>query len=218
MTPTTNQASGKRNVYATYFMTLDGVVQDPQDWSFPFWNDDTHRFKDAELRKTDILLLGRKTYEGFAQAWPARKGLDEGSTKFNTMPKHVLTRTLRDAAWENSHVLGPDPEAEIRKLVAEGGGDIGVHGSVSVTRWLMQHDMLDELRLLVYPMVRGKGERLFDESTPMDLTLVESKAFPTGVVSMVYRRAARPEGADKPSEVQYAEAVKRTRHLDEKAA
>lgn len=215
----TTQTSGKRNVYATYFMTLDGVVEEPH-WTFPFWNDDTHRFKGEELAKTDILLLGRKTYEGFAQAWPSRKGLDEGSTKFNTMPKYVFSRTLKAAEWENSHILGPDPEAEIRKLLAQGGGDIGVHGSVSVTRWLIEHDKLDELRILLYPLTLGKGLRLFDEAhpLPMNLQLVESRAFPTGVVSLVYRRVrATPEGADKPVEVQYAEAVKRTRHLDENA-
>ena len=124
----------------------------------------------------------------------------------------ILSRTLREAAWENSHVLGSDPAAEIQKLVAQGGGDIGVSGSASVARWLIQHDLLDELRLLVYPLTQGKGQRLFDESLPtMNLRLVESHPFSTGVVSLVYRRAEPPEGADKPVKVQYAEAVKRTR-------
>lgn len=209
---TSSQVSHKRNIYASYFISLDGVVEAPENWSFPFWNEQSAEFKQAELDRTDISLLGRKTYAGFAQAWPPRRQLDQMSLKINTMPKNVFSRTLQAADWENSHVLGADPLAEVQTLVAQGGGDIGVSGSVSVTRWLIQHGLLDELRLLVYPLTLGTGLKLFDESVPpFNLTLVEAHPFSTGVVSMVYRRAAPPVGSDRPVEVQYAEAVRRTR-------
>ena len=179
-----------RRIAATFFMTLDGVVQDPQNWSFPYWDDETQKFKEAELVKTDALLLGRTTYEGFAAAWPARKGADWFSTKFNTMPKYVVSDTLQKAEWENSTIIRRvDAEREIKKLTGEGQGDLGVHGSVSLTRWLVQHDMIDELRILVYPLVLGVGLRLFDGVPKTKLQLVESKPFSKGVVSMVYARA-----------------------------
>lgn len=205
----------QRRIAATYFMTLDGVVQDPQNWSFPYWNEETQKFKEAELEKTDALLLGRVTYEAFAAAWPSRKGMDWFATKFNTMPKYVVSKSLEKADWENSTIVRGDLGPEIRKLVASGRGDLGVHGSVRLTRWLMQRDMLDELRILVYPLTLGQGLRLFEGQPKTKFQLVESKPFTTGVVSLVYTKTEQ-DGPQLRPEVQYAAAVKRTRETARK--
>jgi dihydrofolate reductase len=205
----------QRHIAATYFMTLDGVVQDPQNWSFPYWNEETQKFKEAELEKTDALLLGRVTYEAFAAAWPSRKGMDWFATKFNTMPKYVVSKTLEKADWENTTIVRGDLGPEIRKLVAGGQGDLGVHGSVRLTRWLMQRDMLDELRILVYPLTLGQGLRLFEGQPKTKFQLVESNRFKTGVVSLVYTRTEQ-EWPQLPPPVQYAGSVKRTRETARK--
>ncbi|OLB68140.1 hypothetical protein AUI06_11800 [archaeon 13_2_20CM_2_52_21] len=173
-------------VKATEFITLDGVVAEPQTWSFPYWNDETQNFKLDELRKTDGLLLGRKTYEAFAKSWPSRAG-DEFSDKFNAMPKYVVSKTLKQADWNNSHILGPKLKEEIAKFKAKPGQDLVVHGSVSLTRWLIQNNLLDGLNLLVYPLLLGEGLKLFDDTTKGKLKLIESNPYKTGVVLMTYK-------------------------------
>ena len=199
-----------RRIAATYFMTLDGVVQDPQNWSFPYWNDESQKFKEAELEKTGALLLGRTTYEAFAASWPPRKGTDWFATTFNTIPKYVVSNNLKKAEWENSNIITGDVESEIRKLTSTGNGDLVVHGSVTLTNWLVQHDLLDELRILLYPLTLGKGMRLLQDQPIFKLRLVESKPFTSGVVSLIYKRT-KEETSPRPSQVEYAEAVKRTR-------
>lgn len=169
-------------------MTLDGVVQSPEKWSFPYWGDETQVFKIDELRKTEALLLGRTTYEGFAQAWPSRSG-DEMSDTFNSMPKYVVSKTLAKADWNNSHILRGDLGQEVSALKAKPGKDLVVHGSVQLVRCLLEEGMLDQLNLLVYPIVLGEGKRLFGEGQQVKLKLIESKPFKTGVVSMVYEQA-----------------------------
>jgi dihydrofolate reductase len=178
-----------RKVVATVFMTLDGVVQDPQKWSFPYWGDETQAFKIEELRKTDALLLGRTTYEGFAQAWPSRSG-DEMSDTFNSMPKFVVSKTLAKADWNNSHILRGDLAQEVSALKAKPGKDLVVHGSVQLMRGLLEKGLLDQLNLLVYPIVLGEGKRLFGEGQQAKLKLIEAKPFKTGVVLMIYEKAA----------------------------
>ena len=203
-----------RKIHATFFMALDGVVEDP-GWSLPFWDEGTHQFKEAELQSTDDLLLGRKTYEEFATAWPPRRDFDAFSRKFNTMPKHVVTRTLKSAEWENSHVVKGDPKKAIEKLKSTSGGDIGVHGSISLTQWLMKNDLLDELHILLYPITVGSGRRLFEDTPAAHFKLVRSEAFKTGVISMVYERTEAPKETGT-AQQEYAKAIKRTRHLDTK--
>jgi dihydrofolate reductase len=201
-----------RKIHATFFMALDGVVEDP-GWSLPFWDEGTHQFKEAELKVTDDLLLGRNTYEEFARAWPPRRDFDAFSRKFNTMPKHVVTRTLKSAEWENSHILEGDPKTAIEKLKSTSGGDIGVHGSISLTQWLMKIGLLDELHILLYPITVGKGRRLFEDTPAAHFKLVQSEAFKTGVISMVYERTEAPQATGTVQQ-EYARALKRTRHLD----
>jgi len=171
---------------ATLFISLDGVVESPEKWSFQFWNDETQKFKLDELRATDALLLGRVTYEGFAAAWPSRKDTDGFADRFNNMPKFVVSKTLKKLDWNNSHLIKGD--LEVSKLKQQEGQDIVIHGSPTLIRSLLHHDLIDEYRLLVYPLVLGRGKRLFDDASQAKLKLAESNAFSKGVVKLVYRR------------------------------
>jgi dihydrofolate reductase len=172
-------------------MTLDGVVEAPEKWSFPFWSDETGKFKLAELRATGALLLGRVTYEGFAAAWPGRKDADGFADRFNSMPKYVASKTLTKLEWNNSHLIKGDLATEVSKLKKQPGGDIVIHGCPTLIRSLMPHNLIDEYRLLVYPLVRGQGKRLFDEASHANLKLAESETFSKGVVKLVYRPATK---------------------------
>ncbi len=177
-----------RTLAATMFMSLDGVVESPDKWSFPFWSDETQKFKLDEVRSTDALLLGRVTYEGFAAAWPGRKDSDGFADRFNSIPKFVASRTLRKLEWNNSHLIKGDLATEVSKLKQQPGQDIVIHGSPTLIQSLLPHDLIDEFRLLVYPLVLGRGRRLFDEGSQASLNLVESEAFSKGVAKLVYRR------------------------------
>jgi len=180
-----------RTLAATLFISLDGVVEAPDKWSFPFWGDETGKFKLDEVRATDALLLGRVTYEGFAAAWPGRKDPDGFADRFNSIPKYVASRTLKKLEWNNSHLIKGDLAAEVLKLKHQPGQDIVIHGSPTLIRALMPHDLIDEYRLLVYPLVLGRGKRLFDETSGAKLSLAESQAFSKGVVKLVYRPAEK---------------------------
>jgi dihydrofolate reductase len=136
---------------------------------------------------SEAMLLGRVTYEGFAEAWPSRDG--EFADKFNAMPKYVISSTLKDPTWTNSHVLGGGLVEEVTKLKGEVGGDIVVHGSASLAQGLLENDLVDELRLMVFPVVLGSGKRLFGAGSKKRLELAESRAVGDGVLILIYRRA-----------------------------
>jgi dihydrofolate reductase len=189
--------SPTRTLAATLFMSLDGVVESPEKWSFPFWSDETQKFKSDELRATDALLLGRVTYEGFAAAWPSRNDPDGFADRFNSIPKFVASTTLKKLEWNNSHLIKGDLATEVSELKKQPGQDIVIHGSPSLIRALLPHDLIDEFRLLVYPLVLGHGKRLFDEASPAKLELVQSQAFGKGVLKLVYRGAGK---AGQPAE------------------
>jgi len=189
--------AAKRTLAATLFMTLDGVVEAPDKWSFPFWSDETGKFKSDELRATDALLLGRVTYEGFAAAWPGRKDEEGFADRFNSMPKYVASKTSKKLEWNNSHLIKGDLAAEVSKLKQQPGHDIVIHGSPTLIRSLLPHDLIDEYRLLVYPIVLGRGKRLFDEASQANLKLAESETFSKGVVKLVYRRDDEAKAATK---------------------
>jgi dihydrofolate reductase len=178
-------------------MTLDGVVEAPEKWSFPFWSEETGKFKLDELRATDALLLGRVTYEGFAAAWPGQKDPDGFADRFNSMPKYVASKTLKKLEWNNSHLIKGELAAKVSKLKQQPGGDIVIHGSPTLIRSLLPHNLIDEYRLLVYPLVRGQGKRLFDEASQANLKLAESQTFSKGVVMLVYRPAPKRGAATK---------------------
>ena len=184
-------------IVVTEFVSLDGVMEDPGGaenfkhggWSFEISRgDEGDKFKLDETFASEALLLGRVTYEGFAEAWPSRDG--EFADKFNNMPKYVVSSTLDEPEWNNSTVLKGDLVEEVGKLKREHDGDIVVHGSATLVQTLIEHDLVDELRLMVYPVVLGSGKRLFgDTSDGKPLRLVESKVVGDGVSILIYRPA-----------------------------
>ena len=185
-------------IIVTEFISIDGVVEDPggagdykhAGWSFEFnRGEEGEQFKLDETMASEALLLGRVTYEGFAEAWPTREG--EFADKFNTMPKYVVSSTLKDPEWTNSTVLDGDVVEETRKVRGEVDGDIVVHGSPTLVQTLLENDLVDELRLMVFPVVLGTGKRLFGETTDKKaLKLVDSKVVGDGVAIQVYQRAS----------------------------
>lgn len=172
-----------RNLVVTEFLSLDGVMENPA-WTFKYWNDEIANFKGEETSASDALLLGRVTYEGFAAAWPNSK--DEGADYFNNVRKYVVSTTLKQADWNNSQIINGDVVEEIRKLKQQAGNDITVHGSGVLVQTLIKHDLVDRFRLLVYPVVLGKGQRLFAEGTTATLKLVEARPFSGGVTALIY--------------------------------
>jgi dihydrofolate reductase len=184
-------------IVITEFISLDGVVEDPGGsesfrhggWSFAISSgDEGYQFKFDETSAADAQLLGRVTYEGFAEAWPSREG--EFADLFNSMPKYVVSSTLTDPTWNNSTVLTGDLAGEVAKLKASYERDIVVHGSVRLARSLIEADLVDELRLMVYPVVLGSGLRLFGEtSDKKTFKLASSKIVGEGVAILMYQPA-----------------------------
>jgi dihydrofolate reductase len=183
-------------IVVTEFISLDGVIEAPgggEDYKYGGWTFEIDRGEEGDQFKLDetmssaALLLGRRTYEGFAAAWPERDG--EFADKFNTMSKYVVSSTLRDPEWTNSTVLSGDVVDEITKLKQEQDGDIVVHGSARLVQTLIENDLVDELRLMVFPVVLGTGKRLFGETTDKKrLRLSSSTVVGDGVAIQVYTR------------------------------
>ncbi|PNY80958.1 dihydrofolate reductase family protein [Deinococcus koreensis] len=166
------------------FLSLDGVMENPV-WTVPYRNDDGAAFKRTELFASDALLLGRVTYQGFAEAWPSQTDEQGFADRMNGLPKHVVSTTLQGPEWNNSVVIGKNVAEEVARLRAQPGGDILVYGSGELTRFLLEQGLVDQLNLLVYPLTLGAGKRLFGE-TPVKLRLTESRTFTSGVVLLVY--------------------------------
>ena len=166
----------------TCFITLDNVVEEPQNWSGAFQSDDTEELNLDVLRESDALLLGRVTYEGFAAAWPSRSG-DPYSDKFNAMPKYVVSSTLEQADWNNSTIVADDPFERIRALKEE--QNVLVWGSPTLVQGLMDHGLVDEYVLEVSPIVLGKGIRLFkDGGERRDLRITDSTVLSGGMLAL----------------------------------
>ncbi len=174
-----------RKLIVTEFLSLDGVMENPR-WTFPYWSEETAAFKGEETVNNEPLLLGRVTYEGFASAWPNRKDEDPGAAYFNGTRKYVVSTTLDKVEWNNSVLIKDNVVEEITKLKQEDGPNIMVHGSGKLIETLMAHDLVDEYRLLVYPIVLGEGQRLFEDKNTAKLKLVESRVMSSGVVALVY--------------------------------
>ncbi|HZB08685.1 MAG TPA: dihydrofolate reductase family protein [Rubrobacter sp.] len=173
-----------RKLVVTEFMSLDGVMEEPA-WTFPYWNDEIAKFKGEESSSSDALLLGRVTYQAFAAAWPQSK--DKGADYFNSVRKYVVSKILEEPLeWKNSTLIKDDIVEQITNLKQQKGKNIAVHGSASLVQTLMQHNLVDHYRLLVYPVVVGKGKRLFGEGIPATLKLLQSQSFSSGVVALVY--------------------------------
>ena len=184
-------------IVVTEFISLDGVIEDPGGsehfkhggWSFQIdRGEEGDRFKLDETMNTEALLLGRRTYEGFAEAWPQREG--EFADRFNNMPKYVVSSTLKDPDWTNTTVIDGDLTASVGRLRDELDGEIVVHGSAQLVQGLIDNGLVDELRLMVFPVVLGSGKRLFGEaSDKRSLKLTDSKLVGDGVAILTYQPA-----------------------------
>jgi dihydrofolate reductase len=183
-------------IVVTEFVSIDGVMEDPggaEDykhggWTFAFDRGEGDKFKLDETMETEALLLGRVTYEGFAAAWPSREG--EFADKFNSMPKYVVSSTLQNPDWANTTVLDGDVAEAVSKLRDETDGDVVVHGSGRLVQTLIEHDLVDELRLMIFPVVLGGGKRLFgDTSDKKRLQLAEARTVGDGISILIYRPA-----------------------------
>ncbi len=186
-------------IVVTEFVSLDGVMEAPggePDFKYPGWTfefdrgDDGNEFKLDETRSSDALLIGRRTYESFAGAWPHREG--EFAEKFNTMPKFVVSTTLKDPEWNNTTVLDSgDAAAQVRRLKEDFDGEMQVAGSHRLVQELIENDLVDQFNLMVFPVILGTGKKAFEETPERrNLRLKESKVVGGGVLVLIYERAA----------------------------
>jgi dihydrofolate reductase len=190
-------------IVVTEFISLDGVVEAPgggEEFRHGGWSFEVERGAEGDQFKLDetmgsaALLLGRRTYEGFAAAWPSREG--EFADKFNSMPKYVVSSTLKDPEWTNTTVLAGDLAEEVGRLKREQDGDVVVHGSPQLVQALLDQGLIDELRLMVFPVVLGAGKRFFGETADKQpLRLADSRTVGDGVAILVYRPAEAEEAA-----------------------
>ena len=198
----------------TTMVTVDGVMQGlggPDEdrrggferggWALPLFDNEAETFLGEAFQRADAFLLGRRTYEIFARSWGtgswgANQGDNPISVALNTRPKYVASTTLTDPEWADTTVLSGDVAATIRELNTEQGGELQVHGSGNLIRWLIDNELVDEITLLTYPVVVGQGTRLFPDAGPdIALDLVDSQAFPKGISLQVYRPTGRPQYA-----------------------
>jgi dihydrofolate reductase len=173
-----------RKLVESTFVTLDGVIESPQNWSPPYWDDEHMAYASRLLFAADALVLGRATYEGFAQAWPQRSG-DPYTDRINAMPKHVASRTLGDATW-NATIIEGDAAEAIAALKDEPGEGLLKFGTGELDRTLLAHGLLDELHLWIFPVLAGEGGRLIDGIEVTHLALVDTTRFASGIIVNVY--------------------------------
>jgi dihydrofolate reductase len=172
-------------IVSNFFISLDSVVEAPDQWHFPYWNDEMERSVARGLESTGALLMGRVLYDEWAAYWPASN--DEPiASMFNGMEKYVVSNTLARADWSNTTIVNGDVARTRRDLKQRIEGDISISGSATLVRWLLANEILDELRLLVHPIAVGKGQRLFEDTPTHRLGLVSAETFSTGVLDLVY--------------------------------
>jgi dihydrofolate reductase len=195
-------------IVATEYASLDGVVEAPggfEDFKYAGWTfeidrgEEFEKFKLDETLDSEALLLGRVTYEIFAASWPSMEG--EIADKFNAMPKYVVSSTLENPEWNNSTLLKGDVVEEVSRLRQKLDGEIVVHGSPRLTQTLLEHDLVDELRMMVFPVVLGRGKRLFGETSDKKrLRLTDSKVVGDGIAILVYEPAGTDAGPPDPQQ------------------
>jgi dihydrofolate reductase len=191
----TKEVSMKK-VTAGLFVSLDGVTESPEKWQLPYFNDEMGEAVGAAMAAADAMLLGRVTYQEFASYWPGVSSEDQPFADYmNNSPKYVASRTLEGPLqWNNSTLIKGNLVEEIARLKRQPGKNIGITGSVTLVQSLLEQDLLDELGLMIHPVVVGSGKRLFEEGgDPKKLKLVESKTFSTGVVHLTYQPAGKEE-------------------------
>jgi dihydrofolate reductase len=172
-------------IIVTEFVSLDGVAQDPHKWSLSYRNDKIQKFKYDEMAATGAMLLGRKTYEIFAGAWPSQTG--DFADRFNSLPRLVASRTLKTLAWSPSQLLAEPIANSVAKAKETVKGAIYIHGSLALSQELSKLGLVDEYHLLTYPVVLGEGQRLFGEKQKAELELISLEDFGSGVVAQKYR-------------------------------
>lgn len=179
-----------KKIVATEYVTLDGFMDEPGHWSMPYFSDEAGAFKFAELAESEALLLGRRTYDGFATAWPTMTGTGEFGERMNSMPKHVASRTLTELTWNASLIKG-DVVDGIRALTDGEGGNLLLSGSAELFNLCHQHDLIDEYRIMLFPHLLGADgtKPLFRGGPARGLTLVDTTALPHGVFVHTYHRA-----------------------------
>ncbi len=182
-----------RKVIATFFVSLDGVVEAPQDWHFPYFNDEMTAEIGAAMGSSDAMLVGRVTYQEWAGFWPNAD--NEMAEYMNNTPKYVASTTLDEVEWSNSQLLEGDVPTAVAALKQQPGKDIVMSGSATLARSLLREGLVDELRLMIHPVVVGEGARLFPDGDKHALELVDSKTFDTGVVYATYKPAASAGGS-----------------------
>jgi dihydrofolate reductase len=182
-----------RKVTAGLFVSLDGVTESPEKWQLPYFNDEMGEAIGAAMAAADAMLLGRVTYQEFASYWPGVRSEDQPFADYmNNTPKYVVSTTLDTVEWSNSTLIKGNLAEEITKLKQQPGKNIGITGSTTLVQSLLQDDLLDELGLMIHPVVVGSGKRLFEEGGDLKaLKLIDSKTFSTGLVSLTYQPAGK---------------------------
>jgi dihydrofolate reductase len=176
-------------IVSNFFISLDGVVERPDQWHFPYFDDAMGAVIGRGMESSRAWMMGRRLYDEWSAYWPEQSADEPFAEFINTTPKYVLSSSLRDAAWQNTTVLSDDVAAQVRDAKAATDGDIGMSGSATTVRWLLANGLLDELALLVHPIAVGSGQRLFEDTPTHKLDLVHHEALPTGVLHLRYAPA-----------------------------
>ena len=175
-------------IVSNFFISLDGVVEAPDQWHFPYFNDEMGNAVSQGVEAAEGFLMGRVLYEEWAAYWPDSQ--DEPFSSFiNNAPKYVVSHTLDEATWNNTTLIGSDVAGRIRELKDSTKGDIAMSGSATLVRWLLANGLLDRLNLLLHPIAVGKGQRLFEDTATHPLQLVSEERFSTGVLNLSYSPA-----------------------------
>jgi dihydrofolate reductase len=176
-----------REIIVSTQASMDSVIENPQNWVFDYANDEFFNYAREQLFAADALIMGRVTYEGFAEAWSAQAGSNDFADQMNSLPKYVASRTLKGPLKWNANLIEGDVAEEIRKLKEQPGQNILQYGSGELTRTLLQHGLVDEFRILVYPVAVGGGQHIFENIEKFPMKLLEAKPFSTGVVALHYQ-------------------------------
>jgi dihydrofolate reductase len=176
-------------IVSNFFISLDGIVEEPQTWHFPYFNDEMGAAVSRGTQTSKAVLMGRVLYEQWASFWPNQGDEEPFASFINNVPKYVVSNTLEEAAWNNTTVVSGDVATHLRELKERTDGDITMSGSATLVRWLLAGGLLDELCLLVHPIVVGHGKRLFEDTPTHPLRLVNHETFKTGVLNLTYAPA-----------------------------